>query len=209
MQPCGNNEEILCISVPKVYDWVARVVEVPVQSFTGAAGLENLNFNCSPVEGEVPCSQLTAHCFLTNADGVPIEPTSQGAINCQELTNASGRKDVQVILPSGECTVLQKVTVLKQGYYVVEISNMNNSVCRSTPQLFSVYESFLLCAPEGTTINCSLADFDCNTFIQCGLDAEGNPAFQSLEVYLTLCQNVQLCFQCEKSFVNAAKKQQK
>ncbi len=30
-----------------IVDWVARVVEVPVQSFTGAAGLESLNFNCS------------------------------------------------------------------------------------------------------------------------------------------------------------------
>jgi len=39
------NQERLCITTTKVYDWIVGQIDVPTQSFRGTAGLERLGFS--------------------------------------------------------------------------------------------------------------------------------------------------------------------
>ncbi|MBZ5753652.1 hypothetical protein [Metabacillus rhizolycopersici] len=185
----NGKQETLCIKVPKVYDWVVGQIQVPVQSFRGTSGLERLNFTCDEINEQVQGGQLTAECILTDENGHPVDPLAPGSISCTEI---DGRNDVNVILPTGETVTLQKVIVLKKGYFVVQISNVRGESCISSPQPFSVCEQFLLCAPEGTFLKCTITEFECNACFMCNLDNVGNPSFQQIDVSINMCQNVQM-----------------
>ncbi|HZH61487.1 MAG TPA: hypothetical protein VEY70_18350 [Metabacillus sp.] len=188
----NGKQEPLCIKVPKVYDWVVGQINVPVQSFRGTSGLERLNFTCEEIDEQVQGGQVTAECILTDEDGNPVDPLAPGSILCTEIAPFDGRKDVNVILSTGETVTLQKVIVLKKGHFTVRISNRRGESCISSPQPFSVCEEFLLCAPEGTFLKCEITEFECNACFMCIQDDAGNQSFQQLDVSINICQNVQI-----------------
>ncbi len=186
-------QETLCIKVPKVYDWVTRQVDVPVQSFTGVAGLQALDFD-GPTPGELnPCAELagggalTVECIITDAEGNPVDPLAPGSILCTEIPQIGGRQTASFNLPDGETITLQKVKVLKKGFFVVRVSNARGEFLTSVPQPFAVAEKFFLCAPEGTFLQCEITDFECDANIICN-DTE----FRQIDVSINMCQNVQM-----------------
>ncbi len=195
-----GRQETLCIKVPKVYDWVTRQVDVPVQSFTGDTGLQLLDFEAPNGNNEVldPCEYLadggalTVECIITDADGNPVDPLAPHSILCTEIPQIGGRQQANFTLPDGETITLQKVKVLKKGHFVVRVSNALGNYVTSQPQPFAVAEKFYLCAPEGTFLQCEITDFECEANIICGKDADKNPEFRQIDVSINMCQNVQM-----------------
>ncbi|CQR48056.1 hypothetical protein BN1058_02398 [Paraliobacillus sp. PM-2] len=125
-------------------------------------------------------------CFLSDSNGDPIDPFDPSSNLCQEMNgNSDKRKNVPVILPSGEEIVLQKVIIQKSGYIVVKVSNGRNT-CFSDPIPFNKTEDILLCAPEGTTVDCRITDFECSATINCQ-----NSIYKSVQVNLDICQSIQ------------------
>ncbi|OLO35868.1 hypothetical protein BTR23_16090 [Alkalihalophilus pseudofirmus] len=194
-----GGKETLCIKVPKVYDWVTRQADVPLQSFTGPEALKKLNFSCNGHDCVDPCAALadmgalTIECILTDSEGNPVNPLTPGAILCKEIPQHHGRQDVELTLHNGEIITLQRVKVLKKGYYIVQIKNAAGTiVCTSDPQHFAVAEKFFLCAPEGTYLQCEITDFECDVNLICKEDEEGDPVFQQIDVSINMCQNIQM-----------------
>ncbi|WP_226526992.1 hypothetical protein [Metabacillus niabensis] len=186
------NQETICMTTSKVYDWIVGQIDVPSRTYRGIAGLERLNFSCEEISEQTEGGPLVSECIPTDAAGNPIDPLLPGSIICTEITQPGGRRNVDVILPSGEAATLQEVMTLISGHYVIEISNASGVTCTSSPQSFSVVQRFLLCAPEGTTIKCDISDFECFSCNSCSLDGEGNQQFQQLEVSIRICHSLQV-----------------
>ncbi|MBB5174863.1 hypothetical protein [Texcoconibacillus texcoconensis] len=180
--------EQLCIRVDKVYDWVTRQVDKDY-SFSGDEGLERLGFSCNnneEADGDNPCEfiddddEVFVTVVPTDADGDPIDLDE---IECVEVGR---RQDVYV---EDFDTDLQLVKLKKQGFFVIELRLNENGdpFCVSEPISFCVFEKFLLCAPEGTEINCHIYDFDSTGVLCCN-----NGEFLDLELTLHICQSVQV-----------------
>ncbi len=188
-----GSQHTLCIKVPKVYDWVTRQVDVPVQSFIGVNGLVTLDFEGPTGIIVDPCAELdedgplTIECIITDEKGNPVNPLAPSAILCTEIPQRGGRQNIIFLMPNGEKITLQKVKILKKGYFVVRVSNARGKYLTSVAQPFAVTEKFFLCAPEGTFLQCEITDFDCDATIICS-DTE----FIQLDVSINLCQNVQM-----------------
>ncbi|ABO66107.1 MULTISPECIES: hypothetical protein [Geobacillus] len=192
-----RDKEKVCIRTRKIYDWVTRQVDVPLRSFSGD-DLETIfpSANC-PRQGTI-CEFLasqsadpqsfTIRCFLSDAEGNPIDPTvDHDALICQEITQSNGRQPVNVTLPSGETVTLQKVKALVKGHVVVQIVSPTGTViCESAPIPFATAQTFILCAPEGTQLNCHISFFECDTSLVC------TDNFNQLDVSITLCLEVQM-----------------
>ncbi|MGP4038682.1 DUF7948 domain-containing protein [Gracilibacillus sp. D59] len=137
--------------------------------------------------GVDPCEVVgdnpTVTCFLTDDQGNLLDPRL--AISCQENRSAGDRENINVQLPTGEEVVLQKVRVSKQGFVVVQLTG-NNATCLTEPIPFCIVETLILCAPEGTTLNCEVTDVDCHANLVCQ-----NGLFQQLTIDLTICQSIQ------------------
>ncbi|WP_246366971.1 hypothetical protein [Paraliobacillus salinarum] len=125
-------------------------------------------------------------CYLSNSNGDPIDPCDPASNLCQEIKDHSNeREDVIVTLPSGEEVLLQKVVIQKSGYIVIKVSN-GMDTCLSDPIPFNKTENLLLCAPEGTDVECKITAFDCSAIIQCR-----NNNYRSVEINLDICQSIQ------------------
>ncbi|OLO35867.1 hypothetical protein BTR23_16085 [Alkalihalophilus pseudofirmus] len=197
-------QEELCIRVPKVYDWVTRQADIE-KTFKGTQGLADLEFECN--NGFTPeadpcfilngandhnnlgvnCDHLNVDCIITDAFGHPVDPEAPGGIICKEITDPRNRESVSVNL-DGESTTLQKVKVLKKGFFVIRVSNGNEIICTSAPQSFSTVEKFFLCAPPGTKLQCEISHFQCEAVLCCRED----DTFSQLVVHINMCQNIQM-----------------
>ncbi|WP_245747458.1 BMQ_0737 family morphogenetic spore coat protein [Anaerobacillus alkalidiazotrophicus] len=132
------------------------------------------------------CDILKANCILTNQQGIPIVSLSPGTISCKEIPQKNGRKNVNTTLPNGEVITLQKVFVQKSGLVIIEITGPGTT-CRSQPLPFSFIESFILCAPEGTELECNITEFDCIAQLNCQ-----NGLVTSVDLFFAICQDVEI-----------------
>jgi hypothetical protein len=193
-----ERKEKVCIKTRKVFDWVTRQVDVPLRSFSND-DLEDIfpDHKC-PRHGKTVCEFFTSNgfdaeefsirCFLTDDDGKRIEPVvDNDAFICQEIIQPNGRQPVNVTLPSGETVTLQKVKALVKGHVVVQVVNANGHiVCESKPIPFATAQTFILCAPEGTMLDCHISFFECDASLVC------TDNFSQLDVSITLCLEVQM-----------------
>ena len=193
------DKEKVCIKTRKVFDWVTRQVDVPLISISN--GDLNDKFVCrknGQKDVEDICKFLEKHdlepedfvvnCFLSDAHGRKIDPVVDNEeFICQEIIQPNGRQPITVTLPSGEEVTLQKVKVLVKGHVTVEIlDSMGDVVCKSCPIPFATAQTFLLCAPEGTALDCRITFFECDASLVCTSD------FSQLDVSVTLCLDVQM-----------------
>ncbi|OEH91593.1 hypothetical protein [Bacillus solimangrovi] len=194
-------KENICIRVPKVYDWVTRQVDLPLISFTGKQ-LNQLKFDCD-LE---PCGDnghirnicefleregiddVIVDCFLSDRYGNRIDPKKDNGVLCQEIIQPNGREEVKVKLPDGDEVTLQKVKVLLKGFVGIELLSHNGEVlCHLDEGIpFATAQTFFLCAPKGTEVNCHLSFFECDASLICTDD------FEQLDISITLCIEVQM-----------------
>ena len=92
-------------------------------------------------------------CYLSDENGVPLDPLLPGSINCEELT-PEDRPDRTIVFPNGSVGTLQEVTILIEGYVTIVLDNGTRDT-----ESFSATKQILLCAPNGTEVNCSLTEF--------------------------------------------------
>ena len=89
-------------------------------------------------------------CFLSDENGLSLDPNLPGSIICKELTSENSRPEKSVILPNGSRVTLQQVKILINGFVTIVLDNGTQHT-----EPFSVTKQFLLCAPNGTQISCT------------------------------------------------------
>ncbi|WP_078555125.1 hypothetical protein [Bacillus alkalicellulosilyticus] len=175
----NHDKHNVCIHVPKVYDWVTRQVELPLISIDD----ENLNdiFDCVG-----PTDDLCA--FLENFPGYTVECNLiPDTIYCDEIKQHNGRQQVEVTLPTGETITLEKVKVLVKGLVNVTIFDATGKpICCSDDIQWATAQTFFLCAPDGTKVDCHITYFQCDADVICTED------LQQLDISILLCVDVQM-----------------
>jgi alpha-tubulin suppressor-like RCC1 family protein len=161
-------------------------VTCTVTNFCGGAAA--CSFNVSVIAN--PClvgGTVSIDCFLSDSQGNRLDPLAEGSVLCREIEQIGGRQNVTVTLPNRRMVILQKVKILKQGFVVVQVSGMNITMT-TAPIPFQVEETFLLCAPTGTHLQCEITDFECEVRMTC----DANQNFQQLDLFISMCQSVQM-----------------
>ncbi|ANB58179.1 hypothetical protein GFC29_3662 [Anoxybacillus sp. B7M1] len=194
----SHHKEKVCIKTRKVYDWVTRQVDVPLRSFNDdeleavfpedRCPRHHKNICDFLASNDLNAQDFMIRCFLSDEDGNRIDPVvDNDALICQEIIQSNGRQPVNVTLPSGDQVTLQKVKVLVKGHVVVQILNANGHIVgESAPIPFATAQTFILCAPEGTSLDCHISFFECDASLICTNN------FSQLDVSITLCLEVQI-----------------
>ncbi|WP_223700652.1 BMQ_0737 family morphogenetic spore coat protein [Sutcliffiella deserti] len=193
--------ERVCIKARKVYDWVSRQIDVALPAICNS-DLDGLfagdhdhddKANIADLLCDAKVGGLSVECFLSDEHGHKINTLAyhhhrhHKGLTCKEITNPSDRPDVDVTLPDGTEIVLQRVKVLIKGYVTVHLVNSaGHVVFCSAPIPFHTIQTFLLCAPEGTELDCHV------TFFECDSNLVATPEFSQLDVSLTLCLDIQM-----------------
>ncbi|WP_243292910.1 hypothetical protein [Bacillus sp. FJAT-47783] len=176
--------EKVCIKTRKVFDWVTRQVDLPLISKSGS----DLNhfFICHGHDHDDISQFLDEHKhsgpFTVTCDVI------DDSVTCEEIPQPGGRLDVTVTLPNGDEVTLQKVKVIVKGKVNVDILDGNdNVICRSKyPIPFVTAQTFILCAPEGTDIDCEVTFDECDAVLMVSHD------MKQLDISITLCLDVQV-----------------
>ncbi|WP_226682728.1 BMQ_0737 family morphogenetic spore coat protein [Sutcliffiella horikoshii] len=192
-----NETERVCIKTRKVYDWVTRQIDVALKPIC-KTDLDDL-FKCIDDAdiADILCDKkigpLSVVCFLSDEHGHKIDTKAHynhrhhKAFVCKEIDQAGGRTEVEVELPDGTEVTLQRVKVLIKGYVTVHIVDDSGTVlCCSEPIPFANIQTFLLCAPEGTELDCHVTFFDCDSNLIVTSD------LSQLDINLLLCLDVQM-----------------
>lgn len=120
-----------CIEVPKIFDWVLKVTQIVDES--------TVDPSCLPLP-----TDFTIQVRVLNVD-------------CEEKVGST-RENV-VVNVGGTPVTLQRVVMRKFGTYevtIIDTTVVPNVVhCRYTKS-FVRFEKLLLCAPPGTTVECSI-----------------------------------------------------
>jgi len=179
-----DKKEKVCIKARKVFDWVTRQVDLPVISKSD----DNLKdfFKCDGTTIEDICAFLDQQNDPN--DFTVLCKIDEDSIICQEIIQPEGRLNVTVTLPNGDEVTLQKVKVLVKGLANIFILDENDKViCKSKkPITFVTAQTFILCAPNGTDVECEVTFSECDASLICTDD------FQQLDVSITLCLDVQV-----------------
>jgi hypothetical protein len=127
-------------------------------------------------------------CYLSDCHGYPISHKHRCGLRCKELTDPDERTEFEFFKPGGEKTILHRVEILKQGFVTIEIFNCKNVLCRKCTFPFSKIETFFLCAPSGTIVDCDITSADCKAHIIPPMDHCSKCV--KIEIKLILCQSV-------------------
>lgn len=195
--------ERVCIKARKVYDWVTRQIDVSPKNMCNT-DLEDLfvyngDDHDSANIADLLCDKdhkigpLAVECYLSDEKGRKIDVLAshhhrhhKGFV-CKEIEAPGGRPEVEVEISPGVFVTLQRVKVIIKGYVTVQLVDGNGRVRICSKAIpFATIQSFLLCAPEGTELDCHVTFFECdsNLILTDGLG--------QLDVSLTLCLDVQM-----------------
>ncbi|MCD8511617.1 MAG: hypothetical protein LRY73_18325 [Bacillus sp. (in: Bacteria)] len=181
-----SKNERLCVRVRKVYDWVTRQVDKDF-NFVGEEGLDRLAFKCNGTPDADPCELLEeGEDYLVSVIPTDSEGNEVDLEEVEWCHEVGPRRDVFIEDLGIE---LQRVKLKKQGWFVIQLRTEEDGeiVCESEAIPFCIFEKFLLCAPEGTDIECHIFDLF-GTGVVCCNDGE----FIDLALTLTICQSVQV-----------------
>ncbi len=127
-------------------------------------------------------------CFLSDCHGNPIFLNSGCLLTCKELTCSGGRGNVYVNNEHGETILLKRIDLLKQGFVCVQLVNHKGEICLKCVIPFSEVETVVLCAPEGTEINCEVTDVNCRAHVLPSFRNEKNCI--EIAIILSICQSI-------------------
>ncbi|SDB82910.1 hypothetical protein [Shouchella lonarensis] len=168
----------VCISVPKVFDWVTRQVDLPTISFREPE-LTDI-FPCDETPGESLCDFLEDFPGYTTRCRVLEE-----SLLTREVTDPACRVQVNVCLPNGKEVCLEKVKVLAKGLLEVDILDSTGDViCTSDPIEFATIQTFYLCAPKDTLVDAFISAGQCDAEIVC------DDTFAQLDISFSFCLDI-------------------
>lgn len=179
----GLQEE--CIRVQKVYDWVTDALTVEKQfrfSSEQMKKIEQAMEDPSRRPLRIICkTPKTGRLFALNTDCERSED-----IHCEQVGE---RQDVMVSV-NGSFTEAQLVDLLfTTGVKVAVVDRYGNEVTHITCNV-SIFEPFVLCAPEGTEIFCKITKVLCR--IPSGTVLLNGPCPQSFNLQVTFCVDIQV-----------------
>ncbi|CAG9620462.1 BMQ_0737 family morphogenetic spore coat protein [Sutcliffiella rhizosphaerae] len=192
--------ERVCIKTRKVYDWVTRQVDVSLKPICKndlnglfACDLDHdEDDNIADILCDKKLGPLSVKCFLSDEHGHKVDTLAHHhhrhhkGLVCKEIEQAGGRPDVEVEI-EGNDVLLQRVKVLIKGFITVHIvDDRGHVVCCSAPIPFATVQTFLLCAPEGTELDCHITFFDCDA------NLIATPDLSQLDINLILCLDIQM-----------------
>ncbi|MDQ6600737.1 hypothetical protein [Bacillus salipaludis] len=164
----SGGQELLCVNVDKVYDWVTSQasVNLPGTTITFPAGVAD------------PCAAGTNILDIT------------AEVTVGAVTEVGDRVNRTFIINGAEVT-LQRVTIVKSLSIAVTVSALTALGAQITvtgvPIPATVTESYFLCAPEGTAINVSAYDTESSVSGACvagvGL---------VVDIAAVICQSIQV-----------------
>ncbi|WP_044893526.1 S-Ena type endospore appendage [Bacillus alveayuensis] len=111
------------------------------------------------------CEIQKAVCFLSDINGNRLDTKALGEIKSNEICVHKQNRNVLRVLPDGNKQILQEIDVVLQGFITVQLLDKKEKVCKSFTIPFLETETFFLCAPEGTNIQCEITDVHCKSFI--------------------------------------------
>lgn len=114
-------------------------------------------------------------CYLSDKDGNPTH-----SFTCQEL---KPRKSIECTLFDGEIFTLQKIKILNTGYVTVKATEKAKECILCTIP-FHFIETFILCAPSETFLECNISKLDCTVSLASDCTM--------LEIDLCYCLEVQV-----------------
>ncbi|MBM7702946.1 S-Ena type endospore appendage [Metabacillus iocasae] len=118
-------------------------------------------------------------CYLANCDDTRLAPCCN-EIQCTEVSHV--RKDQVVIMPTGDVASLQRIFLSKTGCIAVSYKIDGKLYKRIVPFYFR--EQLLLCAPNGTRVECDITHVECIPTVTIYDDG----SFINLSI--TICQNI-------------------
>jgi hypothetical protein len=161
-----------------------RSLKVSCPNGTGLCkGEYTLNIHNKFQEIFLPDQKDSLECYLADPCGNRISAFSPGAIGCVEIPQSNGRRNEKLLMPNGQFVTFQRVILRKKGCIAVEFKR-NGQLCKKLVP-FKFTEQLLLCAPEGTRIECKISDFNCIAIIQ------ENDSCAWIEIFINVCQSVQ------------------
>ncbi|MGF9977335.1 hypothetical protein [Viridibacillus arvi] len=131
-------------------------------------------------------------CFLSDENGLPLDPNLPGSIIYKELTLKNSRPEQCVVLANGFHVTLQQVKILISGFVTIVLDSGTQHT-----EPFSETKLILLCAPNGTQITCAYTDFNC--FSQ---TVYSDDIFQGLLLFVDFCLSVQIPINIPTGFTN-------
>lgn len=163
-QSLKGGQELLCVNVDKVYDWIIN--QAPVNLVNQA-----LTFPTnSPCQTGFVITGST--CDVVQSSVVEVGP----------------RTNRTFVIGGAEVT-LQRVNLLKTLSVTVTVTGTlagADFTLVSAPVTTTVNESFFLCAPEGTTVDVTVTDVECGATVTCtGTAATAN-------ISAIICQSIQV-----------------
>ncbi|WP_370457494.1 hypothetical protein [Sporosarcina sp. JAI121] len=190
-----EGQELICINVDKVYDWIVK----------------EMSFDVTPIGAiaftpTVPAGTSFAGAIVTCE--VTPDPTTPVVI--------LGREN-RVFCIDGENVVLQQLNIRKNFVVRLIVTLPNGLVFTSVlptaavnpTLLISRCEQITLCAPEGTDVSITFTDIDCfvcspgtlSTPPTGGTPTSGTITFTGLTIAVTTCQSIQSTFPVTVEFL--------
>ncbi|MBB4822912.1 hypothetical protein HNO89_000130 [Sporosarcina luteola] len=172
-------QELICINVDKVYDWVLK---------------EN-TFDFFPT-GPI------------TFPGIPATGLGGAVVTCEVTPAATNpvvivRRENRQFTIDGDIVCLQQLTIRKNFTLVLVLTLPTGTVYRSAAIPVSRSEQVIMCAPEGTDVTVTFTDLDCfissqGTFVP---GAAGTLVFTGLVVTVSTCQSIQATYPVTVEFL--------
>ncbi|MCG3087212.1 hypothetical protein [Sporosarcina cyprini] len=172
-------QELICINVDKVYDWVVK---------------EN-RFDFFPTTA-ITFPGVTTGTVLTGAT-VTCEVTP-AAVNPVVILRRENRQ----FTIDGGIVCLQQLTIQKNFTVVIVLTLPNGTIYRSAGIPVSRSEQVIMCAPNGTDVTVTFTELDCFISAQ-GTFTPGTGVitFAGLVVSIRTCQSIQATFPVTVEFL--------
>ena len=179
--PCPD-QELICINVDKVYDWVMKentfdyFLPATPLTFTGITSATNL------VDSVVTCE---------------VTPAATNPFVILRRENRSFMLD-------GHSVCLQQLTIQKNFTLVLVVTLANGTVLRGPSLPISRSEQVTLCAPEGTDVMVEYTDLDC-IISSPGVPVlnipTGQITYTGLVISIATCQSIQSTYPVTVEFL--------
>lgn len=173
-------QELICINVEKVYDWV----------------MKDMSFEFSPT------SPITF-------SGLPVDANFAGAqVTCQVVPSVSNpvvimNRENRTFTIDGTSVRLQQLTIQKNFTVTICITLANGTTYTSAGFEISRCEHVIMCAPKGTNVDVTYTELNCfvcstGPFTNNG---DGTVTFENLTLSISVCQSIQSTFPVTVEFL--------
>ncbi|QBP40076.1 BMQ_0737 family morphogenetic spore coat protein [Paenisporosarcina antarctica] len=184
----NGGQELICINVDKVYDWIVKEKSFDVSLPPGTT----ITFTPSITLDDATLAGATVTCEVNPDPTTPIEILA--------------RDDRQFII-NGTQVTLQQLNIRKNFIITLILTLANGTVLTSVPSaalMISRCEQVTLCAPVGTDVEITYTDLDCFvcTFGTLSGDPESMLTFvDGLTISVVTCQSIQSTFPVTVEFL--------